>query len=230
MTEKKVAPDERITIRLYGSVLKAIMEIRIKREREYGRPTSMTRILNELIMEAFEREVKEKWGGIKTRTKRSLSISDTTQLRASGGYEASILHYEGTKDTSVKIVKDRTPKIANIADQLKGESKKRWIEQYGRYDESATMMKRDLLDIQVHFAKCNAERARLYAQEVPLFNISGIKESILEAPEMESVAVWTQKHLLKTSGHFYISLETSRYLLMNRSVKRNYYTERVRWV
>jgi hypothetical protein len=96
----------------------------------------------------------------------------------SGGYEASIVEYEGVEDMSAKDI--------NIVDMLKGESKKRWIKKYGRYDENATMMKRDIIDIQVHFAKCQHERDIIYKQEVPLFDISGIS---VETPVTEGVAV-----------------------------------------
>jgi hypothetical protein len=56
MTEK-VKPEDRVTIRFHGRVLKAIMELRIKREREIGKPTSMSRVINEVILEAFDREI-----------------------------------------------------------------------------------------------------------------------------------------------------------------------------
>lgn len=56
MTEK-VKPEDRVTIRFSGQVLKAIMELRIKREREIGKPTSMSRVINEVILDAFKREV-----------------------------------------------------------------------------------------------------------------------------------------------------------------------------
>lgn len=62
MTEK-IKPEDRVTIRFHGRVLKAIMELRIKREREIGKPTSMTRVLNDLVLDAYKRDiVKEKEG------------------------------------------------------------------------------------------------------------------------------------------------------------------------
>lgn len=58
MTKEKDVSEERITVRLHGKELHALMEIRVKRERLYGKPTSMSRILREIIMEESAREVK----------------------------------------------------------------------------------------------------------------------------------------------------------------------------
>lgn len=65
MTEKIMTEntklEERVTIRFKGHVLRAILELRIKREREIGKPTSMTRVVNDLVMDAYRRDiVKEK--------------------------------------------------------------------------------------------------------------------------------------------------------------------------
>lgn len=57
---EKIKLEDRVTIRFYGRVLKAIMELRIKREREIGKPISMSHVINEVILEAFEREIVNK--------------------------------------------------------------------------------------------------------------------------------------------------------------------------
>lgn len=125
-----------------------------------------------------------------------MPIGYTNQLRASGGYAASILDYkgvipEGIKPEGVKpegveseAVKSESVKQGgktgyhNIPPLLKGESLERWLRTFGTVG-----MDEEVSKIRTHFAKCFEERAVLYSQdsqEVPLINIGEMAECVEE--------------------------------------------------
>ena len=59
MVTKKEKKEERITVEISGPILTAAMELRARRERDSGKPTSLAGVVREAILSQLRKEKGE---------------------------------------------------------------------------------------------------------------------------------------------------------------------------
>ena len=59
METKKEESEERITVEISGPILRAAMDLRAKREKDSGKPTSLAGVVREAVLAQHREEIGE---------------------------------------------------------------------------------------------------------------------------------------------------------------------------